>query len=122
MPWSRWMAPPPPEDDVDEMYDDHPNSEIGEGDSRSIDSPSQHSQPTESGISRQDTRTVRPKKRTKKPLLNFSDTHSSAGSIELDRDEQWSVGLAVAMALAIAVPVSMLLGAALTFLLLRLLG
>ncbi|MFO0902770.1 MAG: serine/threonine-protein kinase [Pirellulales bacterium] len=119
---ARWMAPPPPEDDVDEMYDDHPNSEIGEGDSRSIDSPSQYSQPTESGISRQDTRTVRPKKRTKKPLLNFSDTHSSAGSIELDRDEQWSVGLAVAMALAIAVPVSMLLGAALTFLLLRLLG
>ena len=119
---ARWMAPPPPEEDDEDVYDDHPNSEIGEGDSRSVDSPSQYSQPTESGTSRQDTRTVRPKKRAKKPLLNFSDTHSSAGSIEVERDESWPVGLAVAIALAIAVPISMLLGAALTFLLLRLLG
>jgi serine/threonine protein kinase len=69
--------------------------------------------------------------RERKPLLNFSDSSLNAENIERDPkldgdddapEEEWSVGLAVAVALSIAVPTSMLFGAALTFVLLRLLG
>lgn len=69
--------------------------------------------------------------RERKPLLNFSDSSMLPESAERERqldadedapEEEWSVGLAVAVALSIAVPTSMLFGAALTFVLLRLLG
>lgn len=118
---ARWMAPPPPDEDEDDGYGEMPSGDAGEYDSRGVDSPSQYSQQTDSGVARQETRPVRTRRR-KKPLVNFSDAGSGTSDVELERDEAWPVGLAVAVALAIAIPASMLLGAALTFLLLRLLG
>jgi serine/threonine protein kinase len=118
---ARWMAPPPPEEDDEQEYGDSPSADGGEHDSRSVDSPSQYSQLTDSGASRQETRPIRGRRR-KRPLLNFSDTSASTAEGLLEREDPWPVGLAVAVALAIAIPTSMLLGAALTFLLLRLLA
>lgn len=126
---SPWTAPPPPEED------DGPESAPGEGgdvDSRSLESPSQISQLTDSvSGSRQDTRTARRTRSSHAPPLNLSDSEPAAVvPLEDDDDDDdddngdvsWPVGVAVAVALAIAVPSSMLLGAALTFLLLKLLS
>ncbi|MFO0870390.1 MAG: serine/threonine-protein kinase [Pirellulales bacterium] len=118
---ARWMAPPPPEEDDEHPYGDSPSADGGDYDSRSVDSPSQYSQLTDTGVTRQDTRPVRARHR-KRPLVNFSDAGSGSSEVDVVREEGWPVGLAVAVALAIAIPISMLLGAALTFLLLRLLG
>ncbi|MEY4180059.1 MAG: hypothetical protein RLY70_3633 [Planctomycetota bacterium] len=147
---SRWLAPPPPdEDDNDGPPVESPpvgsrlrdvvesaSGEVIEHDGTNVESPSQLSQGSQ-GSQAVDSEETPPAlfgpktARERKPLLNFSDSSMSAESADQERsddhedaaaEEEWSVGLAVAVALSIAVPTSMLFGAALTFVLLRLLG
>jgi serine/threonine protein kinase len=144
---SRWLAPPPPEDDDNEGAPPEPppianrlrdvaepaSGEVVDHDVGQVESPSELSQGSQAVDSEEAPPALFGQKhaRERKPLLNFSDSTLNADSEEReDRgnvddeapEEEWSVGLAVAVALSIAVPTSMLFGAALTFVLLRLLG
>ena len=116
---ARWAAPPLPtgaDEVIDLSNEPGDGGEAGENDSRSRDIPSQASQGTEIVIaSKQDTKVSRGKRRRSQgPPLSLSDSN-----VDVD---VWPTGLVVAVSLAIAIPVSMLLGAALTFLLLRLMS
>jgi hypothetical protein len=141
------LAPPPPEDDDNEGAPPEPppianrlrdvaepaSGEVVDHDVGQVESPSELSQGSQAVDSEEAPPALFGQKhaRERKPLLNFSDSTLNADSEEReDRgnvddeapEEEWSVGLAVAVALSIAVPTSMLFGAALTFVLLRLLG
>ena len=101
------------------MAEIEPGGEWGEMDSRGVESASQLSQLSQGGEtatgSRQDTKGTRSSTR-RKTATPLSVTETIGGRHAM------TTGLSVAIALAIAIPASMLFGAVLTFILLRLLG
>jgi len=117
---SRWAAPPiPTVKDEDVLAEIEPVGEWGDMDSRGVESASQLSQLSQGGdtasASRQDTKGPRvgTRRRIATPLPLSEPTGSR---------QAMTTGLSVAISLAIAIPASMLFGAVLTFVLLRLLG
>jgi serine/threonine protein kinase len=112
---SPWMPPPLPTGSEDELQDTNVAPYEEEYDSSRLESISQGSQGTDvSSFTGQETRPLRRRPRPSVPPPALVESPRPSAGL--------SRGVCVAIALAISIPLSMLLGAALTFLLLTYAG
>lgn len=114
---SPWMAAPLPTTPEDERAQGIVVDDYEEVDSSQVESPSQISQGT-SPVSSQETKRVIS---GKKPVVKPPPVASDSG-IQFDGDSDYSPSSLVVMTLAIAVPLSMLLGAVIAVVMMKLVG